>query len=60
MRSNTLKCYLTQDFWNSTIANSPDNARVYRATISPLDHPAAALTEVSDTPLRRACTTQPS
>jgi len=29
--------------WNSSTANSPDNARVYRATIAPLDHPAAAL-----------------
>jgi hypothetical protein len=33
------------------MANSPDNARVYRATIAPLDQPAAARTEVSETPL---------
>ena len=45
--------------WNSSTANSPDNARVYRATIAPLDHPVAALTDVSDTPLRSACTAQP-
>jgi len=32
---------------------------VYRATIAPLDQPAAALTEVSDTPLLNACTAQP-
>ena len=32
------------------MANSPHNARVYRATIAPLDQPAAALTDVSDTP----------
>ena len=25
------------DLWNSSTANSPDNARVYRATIAPLD-----------------------
>ena len=41
------------------MANSPDNARVYRATIAPLDQPAAARTEVSETPLRKACTAQP-
>lgn len=42
--------------WNSSTANSPDSALVYRATIAPLDHPAAARTDVSDTPLRSACT----
>ena len=48
-----------QLLWNSSTANSPDNVRVYRATIAPLDQPAAARTDVSDTPLRNACTAQP-
>jgi hypothetical protein len=33
-------CYFRL-FLNSSIANSPDNARVYRATIAPLDQPQA-------------------
>ena len=48
-----------QLLWNSSTANSPDKARVYRATIAPLDQPAAALTDVSDTPFLSACTAQP-
>ena len=48
-----------QFLWNSSTASSPDNALVYLATIAPLDHPAAARTEVSDTPFLRACTAQP-
>jgi len=54
-----MKVYQPQLLRNSSTANSPDNALVYRATIAPLDHPAAALTDVSDTPLLRACTAQP-
>jgi hypothetical protein len=48
-----------QLLWNSSTANSPDKARVYRATIAPLDQPAAALIDVSETPLLSACTAQP-
>jgi hypothetical protein len=48
-----------QLLWNSSTANSPDKARVYRTTIAPLDHPAAARTEVSETPQRGDCTAQP-
>jgi hypothetical protein len=55
----TMTEYQCQLLWNSSTANSPDSARVYRATIAPLDQPAAALTEVSETPLRNACTAQP-
>ena len=29
----------TADLWSSSTANSPDKARVYRATIAPLDQP---------------------
>jgi hypothetical protein len=49
----------SQDFLNSSIANSPDNAFVYRATIAPFDQPAAAFTDVSETPLLSACTAHP-
>jgi hypothetical protein len=55
----TQKLNTFQLLWNSSTANSPDNARVYRATIAPDDQPAAALTEVSETPVRNACTAQP-
>ena len=48
-----------QLLWNSSTANSPDSARVYRHTIAPEVQPAAALTDVSETPLRRLCTAQP-
>ena len=50
---------LFQILRNSSMANSPDNALVYRATIAPLDQPAAALTDVSETPFLSACTAQP-
>ena len=50
---------LSQLRWNSSTANSPESARVYRATIAPEDQPAAARTDVSETPLRSACTAQP-
>ena len=39
----------TADLWSSPTANSPDRARVYYSTIVALDHPAAALTDVSET-----------
>jgi hypothetical protein len=55
----TQKLNTFQLLWNSSTASSPDKARVYRATIAPLDQPAAALTDVSDTPLLSACTAQP-
>jgi hypothetical protein len=42
--------YANLSFTKLNYANSPDSARVYRATIAPLDQPAAALTDVPDTP----------
>jgi hypothetical protein len=42
----TMTEYQCQLLWNSSTANSPDSARVYRATIAPDDQPAAALTFV--------------
>jgi hypothetical protein len=51
---------LFQILRNSSTSNSPDNALVYRATIAPLDHPAAAFTDDSETPLQSACSAQPS
>jgi len=55
----TIESYLAQVRWNSTIANSDDNFLVYRTTIAPLDQPAAALTDVSETPALNAWTAQP-
>ena len=49
----------SQASWNSLTANSPESARVYRATIAPEDQPAAERTEASETPLRNASTAQP-
>ena len=51
-------CGLVHIRLNSSTANSPDKALVYRATIAPLDQPAVARTDASDTPLRSACTVQ--
>ena len=39
------EAYTFQLLWNSVIVSSPDSARVYRATIAPLDQPAAVLTD---------------
>ena len=49
-RIDTTHCYrFPQASWNSLTANSPESARVYRATIAPDDQPAAERTEASET-----------